>query len=201
MDTFDSTYTEYLVELEQFDLFERANALNLQLENNTIVLPFFRRMHYISRHGVLGPDGSAPTPAVATVLLEYVLRNETVRPAAAEKISFRDLKGAGPLVASFTSNTNRLIAQTFAGRLPDLEAACRNIRGDPAGDSMAADLFMRFKALPEVWLYLSFNDQDDDFPAQCNLLFNRSAEYYLTMKSLFVLGTALVGSLIKFQGT
>jgi hypothetical protein len=201
MDTFDSTCTQYLIELEQINLFERGNALNLHIESNKIFLPFFSQVHFISKHGVLGPDGSAPTPAVATVLLEYVLRNETVRPAAAEKISFRDLKGAGPLVTSFTGNTNRLIAQTFAGRLPDLEAACRDIRGEPAGDSTAADLFMRFKALPEVWLYLSFNDRDDDFPAQCNLLFNRSAEQYLTMKSLFVLGTSLVGSLIKFQGT
>ena len=199
MDTFNSTCTQYLVELEQINLFERGNSLNLHLESNKIFLPFFSQVHFISKHGVLGPDGSAPTPAVATVLLEYVLRNETVRPAAAEKISFRDLKGAGPLVTSFTGNTNRLIAQTFAGRLPDLEAACRDIRGEPAGDSTAADLFMRFKALPEVWLYLSFNDRDDDFPAQCNLLFNRSAEQYLTMKSLFVLGTALAGSLIKFQ--
>lgn len=201
MDTFDSTYTEYLAELGQINLLERGKALNLHLESNKIVLPFFSQVHFISKQGVLGPDGSAPTPAVATVLLEYVLRNESVRPAAAEKISFRDLKGAGPLVTSFTGNTNRLIAQTFAGRLPDLAAACRNIRGEPAEDSMAADLYMRFNALPEVWLYLIFNDRDDDFPAQCNLLFNRSAEHYLTMKSLFVLGTALVGSLIKFQVT
>jgi len=54
---------------------------------------------------------------------------------------------------------------------------------------------IRFKALPQVWLYLSFNDQDEDFPAQCNLLFDRSAEQYLSMKSLFVLGTALAGTL------
>jgi hypothetical protein len=195
MDTFDSTYTQYLVELEQINFFERSNALNLHIESNKIFLPFFSQVHFISKQGVLGPDGSAPTPAVATVLLEYVLRNESVRPAAAEKISFRDLKGAGPLVTSFTGNTNRLIAQTFAGRLPDLAAACRNIRGEPA------ELYMRFNALPEVWLYLTFNDRDDDFPAQCNLLFNRSAEQYLTMKSLFVLGTALAGSLIKFQVT
>jgi hypothetical protein len=200
VDTFDSTYREYLVELEQIDFLERANDLNLHLESNKIMLPFFSQVHFVSKQGVLDPAGSAPTPAVAAVLLEYILHNETIHPAAAEKISFRDINGAGPLAASFANNTNRLIAQTFAGRLPDLEAACRNINGEPIGDSTAADLCMRFRALPQIWLYLSFNDQDDDFPAQSNLLFNRSAGIYLAMKSLFVLGTSLAGSLIKFQG-
>jgi len=201
MDTFDRSYREYLADLENIDLFDRANALNLQIESDVIRLPYFSRLYYISKHGILGPAGSEPTPAVATVLLEYVLRNETIHPAVAEKISFRDLKGAGPLVASFANNTNRIIAQTFAGRLSDLDAACRYFNGRPDGDPMYADLFMRFKALPEVGLYLSFNDQDEDFPAQCNLLFDRSAEHYLAMKSLFVLGTSLTGSLIKFPGT
>jgi hypothetical protein len=201
METFDSTYKEYLIELEQIDLFDRAYALNLQRKSDEILLPFFGRLHYISKHGVLGPDGSAPTPAVGTVLLEYVLRKEAVDPGAIDKISFRDIKGAGPLVNSFTINTNQLIAQTFAGRLPDLEAAGRNIHGEPVTDPMSADLCMRFMALPQVSLYLSFNDHDEDFPAQCNLLFDRSAEQYLAMKSLFVLGTLLAGSLIKFQDT
>jgi len=199
VDTFDSTYKDYLDRLSQIDFSARAKNLDLPLAADVIRLPFFSRPHYISRHGVVGPNGSAATPAVGTVLLEYILRNETIHPEVAEKISFRDIKDAGPLVASFANNTNRLIAQTFAGRLPDLEAACRNIKGEPAGDSVPADLYIRFKALPQVWLYLSFNDQDEDFPAQCNLLFDRSAEQYLSMKSLFVLGTALAGSLIKFR--
>jgi hypothetical protein len=65
---------------------------------------------------------------------------------------------------------------------------------------VSSDLFMRFQALPGVPQYLSFNDQDDDFPADSHLLFQRSAENYLNLKSLFVLGTFLVGSLIKFHG-
>jgi hypothetical protein len=54
-----------------------------------------------------------------------------------------------------------------------------------------------FQALPGVPQYLSFNDRDDDFPAQSNLFFQQSAERYLNLKSLFVLGTYLAGHLIK----
>ena len=177
---------------------ERARNLKLQIASDKIVIPFFNRPYYLSQRGILDTAGKEPTPAVGAVLLEYVLRNETIHPPARDKISFRDIEGAGPLVASFASNTNRLIAQTFARRLPDLEAACLNIKGEHAKNDMSADLSMRFTALPEVMLYLTFNDKDEDFPSQCHLLFYRSAEQYLSMKSLFVLGTSLAGSLIKF---
>jgi hypothetical protein len=63
--------------------------------------------------------------------------------------------------------------------------------------SRAFESSVKFQALPGVPQYLSFNDRDDDFPAQSNLFFQQSAERYLNLKSLFVLGTYLAGHLIK----
>jgi len=199
MEAFDLTYKDQLRELAEINLAERAQALKLEMRSDSLVIPFFDRQHFISLQGVIDFDGKAPTPAVATVLLNYALRNTGIPSANPEKISFRDFKGAGPLVVSFANNTHHLIASTFAGRLEALEAACRDLWGVPDVDAVSSDLFMKFQALPGVPQYLSFNDQDDDFPAQCHLLFQRSAESYLNLKSLFVLGTFLAGSLIKFQ--
>lgn len=199
MEAFDLTYKDHLKELADINLAERAQALKLEMRSNRLIIPFFGRQHFISHQGVIGFDGKAPTPAVATVLLDYTLHNTGVPPANPEKISFRDFKGAGPLVVSFANNTHHLIASTFAGRLEALKAACRNLCGTPEVDAVSTDLFMKFQALPGVPQYLSFNDQDDDFPAQSHLLFQRSAESYLNLKSLFVLGTFLAGSLIKFH--
>ena len=200
MEAFDLTYKDQLRELAEINLAERARVLKLEMRSDSLVIPFFGRQHFISQQGVIDFDGNAPTPAVATVLLNYTLRNTMIPPANPEKISFRDFKGAGPLVVSFANNTHHLIASTFAGRLEDLGAACRNFFGMPDVDAVSSDLFMRFQALPGVPQYLSFNDQDDDFPAGSHLLFQRSAENYLNLKSLFVLGTFLAGSLIKFHG-
>jgi hypothetical protein len=200
MEAFDLTYKDQLRELAEINLAERARALKLEMRSDSLVIPFFGRQHFISQQGVIDFDGNAPTPAVATVLLNYTLRNTMIPPANPEKISFREFKGAGPLVVSFANNTHHLIASTFAGRLEDLGAACRNFFGMPDVDTVSSDLFMRFQALPGVPQYLSFNDQDDDFPADSHLLFQRSAENYLNLKSLFVLGTFLAGSLIKFHG-
>ena len=200
MEAFDLTYKDQLKELAEINLADRALALKLEMRSNRLIIPFFGRQHLISHQGVIDFDGNAPTPAVATVLLNYTLRNTGIPPANPEKISFRDFKGAGPLVVSFANNTNHLIASTFAGRLQTLKAACRNLGGTPAVDAVSTDLFMKFQALPGVPQYLSFNDRDDDFPAQSHLLFQRSSESYLNLKSLFVLGTFMAGSLIKFHG-
>jgi hypothetical protein len=198
MKAFDLVYKDYLIELANIDLADRAQALNLKMESNRIIIPFFGRQHFISKRDVLDDDGKAPTPAVATVLLNYVLQNTRVPPSNAEKISFREINGAGPLVVSFANNTNHLIASTFAGRLDDLEAACRGLGAAPDVEAGSTDLFMQFQALPGVPQFLSFNDRDEDFPAQSHMLFQRSAETCLNLESLLVLGTYLAGSLIKF---
>ena len=199
MEIFEPTYRDLLVKLADINLVERAQALKLDIRSGRIVIPFFGRQHLISAQGVTELDGKPPTPAVATVLLNYVTRNSRISPPDPEIISFRDFSSAGPLVVSFANNTNHLIAGTFAGRLRALEEACRDLGGELEEPAAAADLFMRFRALPGVPQYLSFNDQDDDFPAQCQLFFQRSAENYLNLKNLFVLGTYLAGSLIKFH--
>ena len=197
METFDLTYQDHLAKLAEINLPERAQTLKLEMRSDSIVIPFFGRQHFISKQGIIDFDGQAPTPAVATVLLNYTLRSTGIPPANPEKISFRDFNGAGPLVVSFANNTNHLIASTFAGRLAALESACKGLGGQPVVDAVSADLSVEFQALPGVPQYLSFNDRDDDFPAQSNLFFQRSAQRYLNLKSLFVLGTYLAGNLIK----
>jgi len=199
MQAFDHAYKDYLIELVKINLTDRARALNLKMKSASIIIPFFGRQHFISKQGVLDSNGKAPTPAVATVLLNYVLQNTGLPPSNPEKASFRDLKGAGPLVVSFANNTNHLIASTFADRLDALETACAGLGGEPEMDAASPDLFMKFQALPAVPQYLSFNDRDADFPAQSHMLFQRSAETCLNLKSLFVLGTYLAGGLIKFH--
>lgn len=198
MEVFDLTYRDLLVKLADIKLDERAQTLGFDIRAGCIAIPFFGRPHLISPQGVTEHDGETPTPAVGTVLLNYTLQNTQIPPPNPEIVSFRDFNGAGPLVVSFANNTNHLIAGTFAGRLQALEAACLHLGGEPEKAAVSADLFMKFQALPGVPQYLSFNDQDDDFPAQCQLFFQRSAENYLNLKSLFVLGTYLAGSLIRF---
>jgi hypothetical protein len=51
-----------------------------------------------------------------------------------------------------------------------------------------------------VPLLLLFNDEDEDFPAQCSLLFQRRAEKFLDMECLAIIGWLLADSLTQAAG-
>ena len=50
---------------------------------------------------------------------------------------------------------------------------------------------MRVPALPRIPLLLLFNDADDEFAAQCAILFERRADRYLDMECLAIIGSLL----------
>ena len=72
-----------------------------------------------------------------------------------------------------------------------MEAACREIQGNPPAATFSYDLCMHFNALPKIPVLLLFNDSDEEFPAQCAVLFERRAENYLDMECLAMVGMLL----------
>ena len=47
---------------------------------------------------------------------------------------------------------------------------------------------MQFDALPKVPLLLLFNDRDEEFPAQCGVLFEKRTGKFIDMECLAVVG-------------
>lgn len=97
----------------------------------------------------------------------------------------------------FAENTHKTIESTFAGRTEDLRSAAIAGGGIVSPETTSFDISVRFQALPRIPVLLNFNERDDLFPAQCSLLFRQSAESYLDLKSLGVVGTYLTGKLIR----
>jgi hypothetical protein len=91
-------------------------------------------------------------------------------------VSFKDFKITSHFtnINYFTSDTEQAIVKGFSGRLVELAEACRQTGGVPHDADMPYDLSVRFEALPRVSLLLLFNDRDDEFPAGCTMLFNRT---------------------------
>ena len=184
--------------LKTADLAARCRHLGLSMAEERVVVTFFGIGHTVhAGTGVLDADGRPPTPAVAEVIAAYLLDAARVDGGAPHRlVSFREFAGAGPLVDRFSDNTGKLIATTFSGRMADLLTAAERLFGQPAGGSVAMDLFLAFQALPGVPMYLGFNDAEDGLPAQCQLFFRHTAESYLGLRHRFALGTYLAGHLI-----
>ncbi|MCP4666106.1 MAG: DUF3786 domain-containing protein, partial [Deltaproteobacteria bacterium] len=82
-------------------------------------------------------------------------------------------------------------------RLRELAEASNALGGRPPDMDLSYELSVQFDPLPRVPLLMLFNDQDEEFPATCSVLFERRAEKYLDAECLAMLGRLLFTSLTK----
>jgi len=194
---FEETYINYLKQLSEIDYVARAAILGAEVSKDQLIVDFYGQPYRVSESGITDKNGERANFAVCVVLCKYILVcPQEVMPDGAWA-TYREFRDAGPLTVYFTANTNKIIETSFSGRMDLLEKACRRLGAVIVEDGAAYDLSLAFKALPRIPVLLRFNDGDDEFPAQCSILFRQSAEHYLDMESLAILGTFLAGNLIK----
>lgn len=197
---FEQTYRDYLRQLRQVDLQKIANIIGVKIEGDSILVPLLGQLYKVSFTGITDPSGQEPIHSIKVVLCQYLLHVPAVKPEEKNWVSYKDFKDASPFVGGFQNNTEKAIAKNFAGRLEALRKACLRLGGKDPGLDWGYQLSMRFDPLPQVPVLLLFNDSDEEFSAQCLLLFERRAEKYLDMESMAILAWLLTDSLSQFQG-
>ena len=189
---FDEIYANYLAEVAALDLDRIAARLGLERDGTTLVVPFYRSLFRVSGEGVTDEQGFRPSHAVSVILCKYLLLCPTEDPPSkTEWVRYSTFKDALPFAAGFRNTAEQPISKTFAGRLEDLREAAPALGGTPTAAPFTCDLAMRLPALPTVPLLMLFDDRDEEFPAQCTLLFEDRAAAYLDMECLAMLGMVL----------
>ena len=196
---FNETYQNYLNRIEKIDLHKRSEQLGGRIEKDEMVVPFFGKSYRISSRGIADPFGKQPLMGICVVLCKYLLLCPEVPSLDKEWVSFRDFQNTAPLIHSFVNHTERPIARNFSNRLEDLSVACEKLGGQNAGLDLNYQLIMKLYPLPKVPVLLLFDDADEEFPAQCKVLFERRAEHYLDPECLAIVGTLLYNFLKKDQ--
>jgi hypothetical protein len=192
---FEETYTNYLAQIARLDFKKIADRLGAKMVAEELIIPFFGKSHRISAEGITDRFGNRPSFSVCVILFKYLLLCPGNVPVENDWVSFKDFKDSSPFAGSFINYTEAPIAKYFSGRLTLLKMACKKINGHPPVAAFSYDLCMQFDALPKLPVLMLFNDADDEFPAQCALLFERRAEKYLDMECLAMLGMLLFENL------
>lgn len=193
---FEETYQGYLAAVRQIDYLSRADLLGVQQENGALVIPLYDQLYFFSESGVGESTGAAEVPpAVRVILCKYIQTCPSELPQMPDTfMTYREFKGASPLISYFTTNTNKIIESSFAGNLTGLKERSAELGGvEQSSDSH--DFSVLFYALPRIPVLLNFNDRDELFPATCSVLYRASAEQYLDMECLAMTGTLLAGKL------
>jgi len=188
---FEKIYRDYLDQVSLLDLAGLGESLGVAPDGDGVAVPFFGQVHHVSGRGTTDSQGLRPSHAVSVILCKYLLMCPDIVLAGPDWVTYKDFRDAAPFASGFMNHAERPISKNFSGRLADLKQACAELNGLPADVGVASDLAVRFEALPKVPLLLLFNDRDDEFPAQCSLLFERCAEHYLDMECLAMIGLVL----------
>jgi hypothetical protein len=168
-----------------------AAQLGAEMVGDEMAIPFFGIPHRISAAGISDPSGNRPNFSVCVILFKYLLLCPDDTPLENDWVSFKDFKNSAPFAGSFVNYTEAPLAKYFSGRVTRLEIAGRQISGRLLSEKFSYDLCMQFDALPKIRILLLFNDADDEFPAQCAVLFERRAEKFLDMECLAMVGMQL----------
>jgi hypothetical protein len=197
---FEKTYQEYLKQITKIDVRSIQEKLGVQLEGNATIIPLFGKPTRVSARGIIDQSGQRPSFDICVILCKHLLLCPASIPKETEWTAYRDLKDAGPLTAYFAHDVERSIAARFSGRLRELETAGRALGGCRPEMKFSHDVSMRFEALPRVPLLMLYNDADEEFPAQCSVLFERRAERYLDAECLAMVGRLLFTNLETAAG-
>jgi len=185
---YQQTYKDYLSRIAEIDLKFAADKLDLQMSGDAVIMPFFGKSYRVSIREIADPAGKQPHLSISVILCKYLLMCPMIVPLGGNWMSFNDFKDAAPLIQSFFNTVTLPLADSFSARLADLETAAKNIGGYPPADDFPYDLSLQFNALSKVPLLLLFNDKDEEFAAQCSVLFEKRVEKLLDMECLAMVG-------------
>ena len=194
---FEETYREYLKQIAGIDFEPLAEVIGVTVEEGKIKIPFFEKPYRVAEKKITDPSGKQPPFGVCVVLCKYLLLCPEVAIPEDDWSAYRDFKDAGPLTGFFANSVEKPLAEHFAGRLTELEKACKALGGLAPDIELSYDFSMQFNALPRIPVLVLYNDADDEFPAHCSMLFRRGSDQFLDAESLAILGEIVTRCLIK----
>lgn len=138
-------------------------------------------------------DGQAADPFITSLILTYLAWADGAPPGG-EWIGFRDLPNGTFYAQAFQSYSGNRLVREMGGGLSALHRAAQALGGEPLEMGSAG---YAFDVLPRLRLAVVYWEGDEDFPAQAQVLFERSAPHYMPTDGLAILGSQLVGRLLK----
>lgn len=186
---FEKTLNAYQGRLMSMDWDRLESSHFFNVTDKSLSLPFLNEVFHVSEKGIFTSKGDIAPFDVSVVIFNYLLMFNEDRADRKDWVSYRDIKGSGPLSVYFSDNVEKKIASAFAEKGPMIMNACLALGGDKPSIELVYDVVMSFNALPSIRLLLLFNHEDEDFPASCKVLFSAGVDHYLDPESLAILAS------------
>jgi hypothetical protein len=196
---FEKNYQQYCDQLAKVDFDSVKNILDIDCNaDGKKVISFFNRKYFVSDDGITDADGNRANYSASVIIAQYILLCPDELHLSREWASFKDFKRKSYAnVDHFSSESEKVIKKHFTGKVADLGKACKAFGGYHHNLDVPYDLAIRFDILPRISMLLLYSDSDDEFPAQCKMLFQKHTEFYIDPESLAIALAYLVNNLKK----
>ena len=89
---YQQTYKDYLSRIAAIDLKFAADKLDLQLNGDAVIIPFFGKTYQVSTREITGPAGKQPHLSISVILCKYLLMCPMIVPLGATGCPLKILK-------------------------------------------------------------------------------------------------------------
>ncbi len=164
--------------------------------NGDYRLTFFGQEYVISADGfaVRRADTDKEQPSFTqSLILTYLITADGTTPSS-RWIGFRELPDGMFYVQAFQGYTGGRLVRELEDDMVAFRRAAEALGGEPLAIGDAGYIFTVF---PRVHMALVYWEGDDEFPSQARVLFEDTSSHYMCTDGLAILGSQLVGRLLK----
>ncbi len=143
-----------------------------------------------------GLERSAPSSFTQSLILTYLATADGTTPSS-RWIGFRELPAGMFYVQAFQGYSGGRLVRELKGGIAAFRRAAEALGGEPLE---IGDAGYVFTVLPRVHMALVYWQGDEEFPSQARVLFEDTAAHYMPTDGLAILGSQLVGRILKAAG-
>lgn len=185
VDNYQKVREDWRQKFLAMDQAELARRFHLRMDDENLYITYFTHEFALNRRTGEVTRLDYPEKAVGfdTVLLFYTMFHYAVdEPApSGNLVPFREVKRVYPFETAYRNTTLKQLEQRFAGKVEELRRACELLGGTPI---KPGDVGYQLETLPGLCVALTFWDEDEEFPAQANMLFDSNITDYMHEESV-----------------
>ncbi len=178
--------------------FEKAAAQfgAVLADPDTLEIVFLNKTFRVTKGKVVDESGQEPRPWISILIYNHLCMPDPPLPDG-EWITFGSVPASHAKDKAWAGHVEEEIARHFVGNVSGLKAACERLGGRPAKTPGTHDAAYEFRFFPHYPVLLLFDDAvaEENFPAQCRILLDKTAPKYLDIESIVVLGEEFAGRL------
>jgi hypothetical protein len=157
---------------------------------------FLRREYVIDRADWTikrADDDVAPPSLMQSLILTYLYTADGTPPID-RWVGFRELPNGLFYAQAFQGYTGAALVRDLNGDVAAFKQASEKLQSAPLA---IGDAGYVFQVLPHLKLGVVMWAGDDEFPSQAQVLFQGSASHYLVTEGLAIVGSLLIGQIVK----